>query len=119
MIDTLNIITAALTILFGGFGFLAPRYTMGALHLKTDGSTMGLSEVRASVGCLFVAMGIACIYLSTPMAYFMLGVAYLGASFGRLVSILLDKPPFVKATIYFGIEAVLAIWLILANIQTA
>ena len=116
MIDILNIAAGFLTIVFGCFGFLAPRYTMGALHLKTDGSTMGLSEIRASVGCLFVAMGIACIYLAEPMAYAMLGIAYVGASAGRLLSLIIDKPPFSKAFIYFAIEAALALWLVAANV---
>ena len=115
MIDILNIIAAVLTIIFGSFGFLAPRFTMGALYLQTDGNTMGLSEVRASVGGLFVVTGIACLLLGTPESYFMLGVAYVGAAAGRLLSLVLDKPPFAKAFIYFAIEAVLAIWLVAAN----
>ena len=116
MIDLLNIVAAVLTIIFGGFGFLAPRYTMGALHLQTEGNTMGLSEIRASVGGLFVVTGIACLFLGTPEAYFMLGVAYVGASAGRLLSLALDKPPFVKAFFYFAIEAILAAWLVAANL---
>lgn len=115
MIETINIASALITIVLGCFGFLAPRYTMGALHLQTDGNTMGLSEIRASVGCLFVAMGIACIYLDEPMAYFMLGVAYIGAAAGRLVSLVVDKPPFTKAFIYFAVEAVLAAALVVLN----
>lgn len=114
-VELLNLAAALLTILLGGFGFLAPRYTMGALELKEDGSTMGLSEIRASVGCLFVAMGIGCLILDTAEAYFMLGVAYVGAALGRFVSLLLDNPPRKKATIYFLVEAVLAVPLVLLN----
>lgn len=115
MIDILNIASALITIALGCFGFLAPRYTMGALYLQTDGNTMGLSEIRASVGCLFVAVGITCIYLDEPMAYFMLGIAYIGAALGRLVSLIVDKPPFTKAFIYFLVEAILAAFLVVAN----
>jgi len=115
MVDTLNIVAALLTIAFGAFGFLAPRYTAGALDLETGATTMGLSEIRASVGCLFVALGIACLWLGTPSAYFMMGVAYVGATIGRGVSLVLDKPPFKKAALYFAIEAALALWLVLAN----
>lgn len=113
--DILNIIAAVLTIAFGAFGLLAPRFTMGALHLKTDGSNMGLSELRASVGGLFVVMGASCIYLDEPTAYFMLGIAYVGAALGRLLSLALDQPPFTKAFIFFVIEAALAAWLVFAN----
>lgn len=115
MVDIINIIAALLTIAFGAFGFLAPRYTAGALDLRTGETTMGLSEIRASVGCLFVALGIACLWIATPSAYFMMGIAYVGATIGRATSIALDKPPFQKAFLYFVIEAALALWLVFAN----
>ena len=57
MIDVLNVIAALLTIGFGLFGFLAPRYTASALDLAPTDSAMGLSEMRASVGGLFVVAG--------------------------------------------------------------
>ena len=56
--DYINPALALLTIIFGAFGFLAPRYTMGALDFETTKSTMGLSELRAGSGGLFVAVGI-------------------------------------------------------------
>lgn len=115
MIDIINIIAALLTIAFGAFGFLAPRYTAGALDLEPGKTNMGLSEIRASVGCLFVALGIVCLWLGTPSAYFMMGVAYAGATIGRATSLVLDKPPFAKAFFYFAIEAALALWLVIAN----
>jgi hypothetical protein len=46
----------------------------------------------------------------------MLGFAYAGAATGRALSILLDKPPLAKAFVYFLIEAVLAAWLVFANL---
>ncbi|MEN8892184.1 DUF4345 family protein [Planktotalea arctica] len=116
MIDTLNIAAALLTIGFGSFGFLAPRFTASALDLHTGETTMGLSELRASVGCLFVALGLFCLIWPAPMAFSMMGVAYAGAAFGRLTSLALDKPPFTKAFIYFAIEALLAAYLLLANL---
>ena len=116
MIETLNVIAALLTIGFGLFGFLAPRYTASALDLTPTTSTMGLSEMRASVGGLFVAMGLFAIWTGLPMAYAMIGVAYVGAAIGRLVSILVDKPPFKKTLLYFSLEAGPAAYLLLANL---
>jgi len=116
MIDTLNVIVALMTIAFGAFGFLAPRYTASALDLQIGESTMGLSEMRASVGGLFVAMGLFCIWSSLPMAYAMLGVAYAGAALGRFVSLIADKPPFKKASLFFSLEAGPAAYLLLANL---
>ena len=116
MTDILNIIAALLTIGFGAFGFLAPKFTAGALDLAPDGSNMGYSEMRASVGGLFVVMALACLVMGAPMAYAMMGFAYVGAAAGRALSLVLDKPPFAKAFVYFLIEAVLAAWLVLANL---
>lgn len=116
MIETLNILSAFLTIGFGLFGFTAPRYTASALDLKTTKSTMGLSEMRASVGGLFVVAGLAALWLNTPLAYAMIGFAFAGAALGRLVSLLLDSPPLIKVLVFGGIEAALALWLIAANI---
>jgi hypothetical protein len=116
MIDILNMVAVVLTIAFGAFGFLAPKFTAGALDLATSGSNMGLSEMRASVGGLFVASGLACLIIGAPLAYAMLGFAYAGAAAGRAVSLVFDNPPLGKAFMYFAIEAVLAAWLIFANL---
>ncbi|SLN14146.1 DUF4345 family protein [Pseudooctadecabacter jejudonensis] len=113
--DYINIAIALLTIAFGAFGFLAPRYTAGALDLEPTGSTMGLSELRAGSGGLFVAMGLWCLITLDPVAYFALGVAYLGAGAGRALSIVTDKPPFKKALVFLAFEWPPAAYLMWAN----
>ena len=105
-----------MTIAFGAFGFLAPRFTASALDLEIGKTNMGLSEMRASVGGLFVAMGLFAIWTGLPMAYAMIGVAYAGAAIGRLISILFDKPPLKKAMLYFTLEAGPSAYLLLANL---
>ena len=119
MIPTINALAALLTIGFGLFGFLAPSWTATSLDLTTTNSTMGLSEMRASVGGLFVVTGVAVLYLNNPMAYVMLGVVYSGAALGRFVSIALDSPPLIKALTFGGIEAAIAVWLIAVNFSKA
>lgn len=52
MVDAINIILALATIALGAFGLLAPRYTADVLDLDFRGSTMGMSELRASAGGL-------------------------------------------------------------------
>ena len=113
--EFLNWIIALLTIGFGAIGFLAPRYTASALDMVPTPTTMGLSELRAGSGGLFVALGLYCLLSGDPMAYFMLGVAYVGAGAGRLLSILLDKPPMKKALTFLAFEWPPAAWLILYN----
>ncbi|QEE35451.1 DUF4345 domain-containing protein [Octadecabacter sp. SW4] len=114
--DIINILLALASIVFGAFGWLAPRYTMAVLDLHQGDSEMGISEVRASVGCLFVALGVGSLIIATPAAYLMMGVAYAGASLGRATSLILDNPPRNKALLYLGIEAAMAAWLIAANL---
>ncbi|THH38682.1 DUF4345 domain-containing protein [Aliishimia ponticola] len=116
MTEFMNIAASLLTIAFGLFGFIAPRYTAEALDLKPTASTMGLSEMRASVGGLFVAMGLAALWLGEPLAYAMIGFAFAGAALGRVVSLIFDAPPLRKLAVFGGIEAALALWLIAANI---
>ncbi|MEP2890892.1 DUF4345 family protein [Tateyamaria sp.] len=116
MIDFLNIIAALLTIGFGLFGFIAPRFTAEALDLAPTKSTMGLSEMRASVGGLFVVAGLASIILGAPLAYAMIGFAFAGAALGRVLSLIFDKPPVRKVLIFGGIEAALSAWFLLANL---
>ncbi|WP_170480425.1 DUF4345 family protein [Ruegeria arenilitoris] len=117
MTAVFNVLAALLTIGFGLFGFLAPAWTAASLDLAPTDSNMGLSEMRASVGGLFVVTGVAVIWLNTPSAYAMLGIVYAGAALGRFVSVLLDNPPLAKAMTFGGIELVLAIWLIAANMN--
>ncbi|WP_299294334.1 DUF4345 family protein [uncultured Tateyamaria sp.] len=115
MIDILNIVACLLTVGFGLFGFVAPRYTAGALDLAPTDSTMGLSEMRASVGGLFVVAGLAAMWIDMPLAYAMIGFAFLGAALGRCLSLVFDKPPVRKVIIFGGIEAGLAGWFLAAN----
>lgn len=116
MVDILNLIASLLTVGFGLFGFLAPRYTASALDLAPTSSTMGLSEMRASVGGLFVVAGLAAIWLDAPLGYAMIGFAFTGAALGRLVSLVFDKPPVRKVLVFGGIEVALAAWFLGANL---
>lgn len=113
--DIINIIFALLSIGLGCFGWLAPRYTLGALDLTMGETTMGMSEVRASVGCLFVGMGIGALLLGTSDAYALLGFCWCGAALGRLTSILLDGRS-QKKWIYFWVEAAVGVPALALNI---
>ncbi|MGD1882698.1 MAG: DUF4345 family protein [Paracoccaceae bacterium] len=114
--DTINLISSLMTIGFGLFGFVAPRYTASALDLEPTTSTMGLSEMRASVGGLFVIAGCAAIWLDQPLGYAMLGFAFAGAALGRAISLILDKPPVRKVLIFGGIECALAVVFLYLNL---
>ena len=114
MIDIVNILIALMTIAFGAMGFVAPRFAARALDLQPTTSTMGLSELRASAGGLFVALGLACLVFG-GWTFAALGVAYAGAATGRLLSMILDGPPQPKALAWFLLEALPSAWLIALN----
>lgn len=113
--DTLNIIFAILSIGLGCFGWLAPRYTLGALDLTPGPSTMGPSEIRASVGALFVGMGIGALVIGTPAAFAMLGFCWMGAAAGRATSLLLDGQTR-KKWVFFAVEAGVGLPAIVLNL---
>ncbi|KIN61181.1 Coproporphyrinogen III oxidase [Sulfitobacter noctilucae] len=106
--DILNIILALLTIGFGLIGWLAPRYTMEKLDTKDTGSTMGISEVRAASGALFVLAGVGALILWTPAAFAMIGFIWGGGALGRVTSLVLDGQTRLK-WIFFASEIVVAV----------
>ncbi|WP_172330365.1 DUF4345 family protein [Mangrovicoccus sp. HB161399] len=110
-----NMAAMAATILFGLVGFLAPGYTLQVLSLATvDGSTMGMSEIRAANGALFVGLGLAGLLVKSPVALQVVGAAYAGAAAGRLAGIVIDGAG-MQAVWFFAVEAAFAAWLILGN----
>lgn len=113
--DILNIIFALLSIGLGVFGWLAPKFTMETLNLAGHTDTMGMSEVRASAGCLFVGMGLGALILGSPVAYAMLGFCWLGAATGRLTSLLRDGKT-QKKWIFFASEAFVGVVALAINL---
>lgn len=91
----LAMLGALLTIGFGLLGALAPRRAANFVGISPLGGP-GLSEVRATYGGLFIALGGSCLYLQSPHAYFVAGAAWSGAAALRLPSLILDKGSFPK-----------------------
>ncbi len=105
--DIINIALALISIGFGAFGWLAPRYTMRKVDLQDGGSTMGLSEIRAASGALFVMAGVGALILATPAAYAMIGFIWGGGALGRATSLVLDGRTRTK-WVFFVSEVVVA-----------
>jgi hypothetical protein len=68
---------AILTLALGLFGALAPSRVAGFVGIQPLGGA-GLSEVRATYGGLFIAMGGACLVLQSPVAFLLAGLAWGG-----------------------------------------
>ena len=116
MVELINILLALASIGLGVIGWLAPRYTMGVLDLTTSGSTMGVSEIRAASGALFIGLGIGALVLGTPTAYAMMGFAWAGAAIGRITSIAADEAPTRRTWGFAFTEVVVAGLLLLLNL---
>ncbi len=116
MADLINILLALVSIGLGAVGWLAPRYTMRLLDIAPGGSTMGLSEIRAASGALFVGLGVGALVLGTPMGYAMVGFAWAGAAIGRLTSIIADGYQNTSKMKFFAVEAVVAGALLAINL---
>jgi hypothetical protein len=114
--DLINIALALVSVAFGLIGWLAPAYTMNVLDIRPGTSTMGLSEVRAASGALFVGLGLGAIWLGTPTAYAMMGMAWGGAAVGRLTSILVDGATTQKLT-FFAVEAAFTVIVLWINLR--
>ncbi len=116
MVDIFNILLALVSIGLGAIGWLMPRYTMQALDLTPNGSTMGLSEIRAASGALFVGLGLGALILGVPAAFAMVGFAWGGAAVGRLTSIVADGDVTRQKITFFAIETAVAAVLLANNL---
>jgi len=114
-IDMINMVVGVTTVALGLMGWLAPRWTMQFLDMQAGPSNMAYTEVSAVSGCLFVGMGLGAMILNEPLAWVVLGLAYGGAALGRVTSILRDNAGSRQSWTFFGTEAALAAWLIIAN----
>ncbi|KIN64963.1 Coproporphyrinogen III oxidase [Sulfitobacter noctilucicola] len=111
--DIINVLLALLSIGFGAIGWLAPAYTMRMLDMTDTGSTMGLSEVRAASGALFVLAGIGALVLWTPAAFAMIGFIWGGGALGRLTSLIVDGSTRLKWIFFASEFAVFAVALMI------
>lgn len=85
-------LVAIATVLIGLTLMAAPARMGGLLGLApVGGNNNGLSEIRGPVGGVWVGMGLACLLLAQPFTYFALGMAFVIAVVGRIVSFFADR----------------------------
>ncbi len=80
----------------GLLGVLAPNRVARLVSIEPVGG-LGVSEIRATYGGLFLAMGVTCLLIRSPDAYLIAGASWVGAGFLRFPSLILDKGSFPKA----------------------
>ncbi len=122
--DILAVAACALAGGMGAYGLVNPGWIAGIVRLTpTEGLVEGRSEFRASFGGLFAAShGFAAWALITSqpgaaMAAAVLGAAWLGASFGRTISLFADGALTRLNIFNVGFEITLGIALLLPLIM--
>lgn len=80
---------AVITLGLGGMALVNPRLAAGFTSIAPVG-LLGLSEIRATHGGLFAALGAAALFLQDNLFFAGLGAGWLGAALGRSLSVLLD-----------------------------
>jgi len=111
VLEILQIIAALATAATGLFSLLAPTRITGFTGLQPVGGR-GITELRAVLGALFIALGLAPLFLG-PVAYLMLGIGYLAIGAVRAVSMVLDRSVVQSNVISLITEIVLGVILVL------
>lgn len=107
----LKIVAALATAATGLLAFVKPGATYGFIGLNANGAR-GVSEIRAVFGGLFVALGLAPLFLGAT-AYRMLGIGYLAIAVARMFSIMFDRSYAQSNIISLVIEIVFGVILII------
>ncbi|MCG8456761.1 MAG: DUF4345 family protein [Holophagales bacterium] len=81
---------AAITTFLGGLGLFAPARAARLTSLSPVGPN-GTSEIRATYGGLFAALGLSCLVSQWYPMYLAAGVAWVGAAVGRCWSVAVDR----------------------------
>jgi hypothetical protein len=110
ILQVLQILASLATATTGLYSILAPRKITGFTGLEPVGGR-GISELRAVLGGLFVALGLAPLFLG-PTAYLMLGLGYLAIGAVRLVSMIIDHSVVQSNVISLVTEIVLGLILV-------
>lgn len=88
-LSVIQIIAALATAATGLLAFVKPSAAYGFIGLNPSG-VRGVSEMRAIFGGLFIALGLAPLFLGA-VAYQMLGIGYLAIAVARIFSIFFDR----------------------------
>lgn len=111
-IQMMQIIAAVGTILTGLVSLVKPASVTGFTGLRPEGGR-GLTEIRAVLGGFFIALGAAPLILNSPVAYLMLGIAYLGVALVRGIFMFVDRSVVQSNVISLAVEIVFGILLVI------
>ncbi len=112
ILSVLKIIAAVGTVVTGLLALIKPKSVYGFTGLRAEGGR-GITEIRAILGGLFIALGGVALFYRSPEVYRMLGITYLGIGLVRLVSMFVDDSVERSNIISLVVEAVFGIILVI------
>ena len=112
IVQILQIVAAVGTIVTGLISLIWPRSVTGFTGLSAEGGR-GITEIRAVLGGVFVALGAAPLILNAEAAYRMLGIMYLVVAVVRAVSMFIDRSVVSSNIISLVVEILFGVILIL------
>lgn len=74
----------------GLMGLIRPNAAGAFTSIQPIG-ILGVSEIRATYGGFFLALGAYALYAQSTAVFAVVGVAWVGASVGRLISVAVDR----------------------------
>lgn len=110
--EYMNLTGAAITLALGALGLFSPQRAAAFTSIAPVGP-LGLSEIRATYGGFFLALGGMCLYCQNPIAFRVVGVAWLGAALGRAYSLVIDRNTEPKNLVGIAFESAIAALLLL------
>lgn len=90
MTHTIPLLGALCTLALGAFWLVAPRKVPRYLGVAPEGK-LGISEIRATYGGVFVGLGAAALWFRLPEVYAAVGLGWLFAGMTRTASVFLDR----------------------------
>jgi hypothetical protein len=102
---------AAITAGLGVMGLVRPAAAAAFTSMAPVGK-QGVSEIRATYGGFFLALGGYALATQNPVAFAAAGFAWLGAAGGRLASVALDRSVAPKNLAGIAFEAAIGLLLL-------
>jgi hypothetical protein len=85
----LNVTGAIITVAMGVLGLFFPARAASLTGLQAV-TAAGRAEFRGTLGVTFIMLGLAPLVTREPLAFLVVGFAWLGAAVGRVISIVAD-----------------------------
>lgn len=113
--DICNLLGAGITTILGGMGLLIPNAASKFTGLQASNPS-GFSEFRATYGGIFLALGIALLVVRQPILYQVIGIAWIAAAVGRIISVFMDNAKESRNFQAIVFEAIIGGLLLIGNI---